>query len=78
MKKTKKEIAVYEFNKNYFVEVFVEENVVEFWLCRKEYGIKKYMFGLLKDDLKDEQDIIDIINANIKEHISYYKYDYED
>ena len=78
MEKTNKEIVVYKFNKNYFVEVIVEKNVVEFWLGNNEYGIKQFMFGLLKKDLKSEQDIIDIINAKIKDYIRSYKEAYED
>ncbi len=81
MKNFVKKVMVYDFESifdGFCVEVSetkdekIEEEMIEFHLYHKDYGIKNYMFGLLKKDIKDEWQIRDIIANNIEEYISAY------
>lgn len=82
MKNFIKEVMVYDFEgifDGFCVEVSetrnekIEEEMIEFHLYHKDCGIKKYMFGLLKKDIKDEWQIRDIIANNIEVYINAYE-----
>lgn len=52
------------------------EDVVEFWLYHKEYGIKDLMFGLPKK--YKEFDIYDVCAANLEQYKESYREEYMD
>lgn len=68
---------VVETEKNDFTEV-------EFWLQKKNYGVKSLMFGVIKEELLKMYDehttyeymLLDIISANLPIHIRLYEDDY--
>lgn len=72
-------VEVVETIKNDFVEV-------EFWLQKKDYGVKSLMFGVFKKALLKmcdkhttyEDVLLGIIRTNILNHIRLYEDDYAD
>ena len=75
MKKYQKTITVYELDGGFFVEVCKEDDVVDFFLCHKNYGVKAHMFGLCDFYGMTEEELV---LANIAEHIAFYKAEYFD
>ena len=46
MAKTKhKTVYVLELSKDFYVEAETSEDSYDFWLCRKDFGIKTYCYG---------------------------------
>lgn len=62
---------------NYIVEIIHEENYINFWLYKKEYCVKDYMFGI-EDKNQKFSDLLKIISNNIEIYIKLYKNRYED
>ena len=75
MKKYQKTITVYELDGGFFVEVCKEDDVVEFFLCHKNYGVKSHMFGLFNCDSETEEQILE---ANAEDYMNIYKAEYFD
>ena len=73
MKNYQKTITVYELDGGFFVEVSKQDDVVEFFLCHKNYGVKSHMFGLCEFYGMTEEELV---LANIAEHIAFYKAEY--
>ena len=84
-------IKCFEFDDvDYIVEVveIVENDFtdVDFWLQKKDYGVKSLMFGFTKkallkmcDEHTTYEDILlGIIRANISNHIRLYEENYTD
>lgn len=46
-----------------------EDGMREVWLFHKDYGVKHMMFGIKAKG----QELLDIIEANLPEHIKIYK-----
>lgn len=70
-----KTIKVYEFDDvAYSVEVIESDQDVEFWLQKKDYGVKSLMFGIPKQN--DDKNYLDLIRANILNHIRIYESQY--
>ena len=72
IKKTDKTYEVYKVSNNYYVEIenTIEDNKkwIEVWLCKENYGIKKYMFGIEKTE-----DYLDIIERNVFDYMCIYE-----
>lgn len=83
-----KTIKCFEFDDvDYVVEVVENDFAeVEFWLQKKDYGVKSLMFGFDKKALLKmcgehttyEDMLLDLIRANILNHIRLYEDDYAD
>ena len=81
-------IKCFEFDDvDYVVEVVESDfNEVEFWLQKKDYGVKSLMFGMSKKALLKmcdehttyEDMLLGIIRTNILNHIRLYEDDYAD
>lgn len=61
-------VKLYEHG-DYRIEVIRREGGWrEVWLCHKDYGVKSLMFGVHNKG----QELLDIIEANLSEHIKIY------
>lgn len=60
---------------DYFVEIeeTIEDNKkwIDVWLCKGNYGIKMYMFGIEKT-----KNYLDIIDKNVADYITIYDREY--
>ena len=78
MNKTTYTIVRFNVNNDFYVEAtpivsLYDEEIVEFVLCMKNYGLKSFMFGLYKKDCPEET-WEKMIENNIEEHIAlFYK-----
>lgn len=59
----------YDLLEGYYVEVFEEEGLKNYWLCRDGYGEKVYMFGSFDLDENEEE----IIEANAADYVETCK-----
>lgn len=81
-------IKYFEFDDvDYVVEVVENDFAeVEFWLQKKDYGVKSLMFGFPKKALLNmcdehttyEDVLLGLIHTNILNHIRLYEDDYAD
>ena len=74
--KLEKIIRLY-FENDYIIEIINEEQTIEFWLYKKGYGIKDFMFGI-ENEGQDLFSLANLAETNIKEYIEIYKNEYED
>lgn len=75
MKRKEYKTIKFEVNKRFYVEVTKEEELTEFYLCAKGYGIKMNMFGLYnKDILPIEYERF--IETNANDYIDIYINEY--
>lgn len=59
---------------DYIVEAELQEdNYIEFYLQKEYYGIKTFMFGIPFTNITE---VLDILKANLDEHIEYYEKEY--
>lgn len=71
-----KTIKCFEFDDiDYSVEVIESDQDVEFWLQKKDYGVKSLMFGIPKQN-DAAINYFDLIKANILNHIRIYESQY--
>lgn len=71
-----KTIKCFEFDDvDYSVEVIESDQEVEFWLQKKDYGVKSLMFGISKQN-DVAINYLDLIRANILNHIRIYESQY--
>lgn len=68
-KKIEKKIDIYQIMKDYFVQVEDNNEIIEFYLYHKDYGVKTLMFGMPK---KEVSDIRQIILDNAEDYILDY------
>lgn len=78
--KKEKSITMFRYsvkysNEIYFVEVYYENDITEFYLTKKDYGVKNYMFGILH--LLNEEEIFEYIDTNVEDYILTFKNEYE-
>lgn len=68
-----KSYLTFEISKDFFVEAFRTEDAFEYWLCRKNYGRKVFIFGdAIVNYSKDEN-----LNTNFNRYINLFlNYDY--
>lgn len=73
-KKYNKKILVYEIKYDFIVEVIKDykDNISEFWLYNKDYGIKMFMYGIECDEKEYEQFIFSDIDCYIKGYKRLY------
>lgn len=79
IKKVETKITTYQLTDNFFVEaqetVFAGEEVINFWIYHKQYGVKSLMVGLKKSDIqKDcfESAVMYSAESLAKEHMRFY------
>ena len=62
----------------FYVDIVTDSKLYHAWLYHKDYGIKQYMFGSKKEDFKNIEDFIDIVQANLDNqcYTLNYKDDY--
>lgn len=75
MNSIKKTITAYDVGKGFFVETGTIDNVTEFYLCHKNYGVKSLMFGVNDFNFMNEEQLIE---SNLSTYIDLYKEDYFD
>lgn len=75
MKKYQKTITVYELPDGFKVEVHRDEELSEFYISHKSYGIKMQMSGLCGCDTETEEQILE---ANAEDYMNIYKAEYFD
>lgn len=76
MTKTNYTITKYDCGNDYFVEVSDSESMTgwkDFYIYKKDYSVKAFMFGIAVEDA----DIESIIEANIDDYILMYETEYE-
>jgi hypothetical protein len=85
IKKVETKITTYQITDNFFVEaqeiVFAGEEIIEFWIYHKQYGVKSSMIGIKKSDIpKDcfESVVMDWVESLSKEHMRFYYEEYMD
>lgn len=72
VKLEKKEIYVLNYRDGFKVDIVVnEEDFVEFWLYHKDYAVKEFLFGVLKES-DSVEDYVDLMLSNIEENIKEY------
>lgn len=72
VKLEKKEIYVLNCRDGFKVDIVVtEEDFVEFWLYHKDYAVKEFLFGVLKES-DSVEDYVDLMLSNIEENIKEY------
>ncbi len=57
---------------NYIVTIEYQKDIYDIYLHNEDYGFKEYMFGLPTYEVKDEQELVEIIEANIVDYIQLY------
>lgn len=67
--KNTKTINVYNLHDNFRVETETAEGITDFYLCRKSYGDKMYMFGIPNCTVEAEEALI---IANAEEYIDMF------
>lgn len=73
IKKDVKSITVYTLPNGYIIEADKGEEITDFYIYHKDYGVKMLMFGLCNYDM-DEQE--DILYANALRYMDIYKDEY--
>lgn len=76
----KRQITTYDFDEifdGYCVEVETDldnKDILNFYIYHKQCGIKDYMFGIFKKQMKQEEITVeDIISGNIGQSIKLYE-----
>ncbi|MBO5020568.1 MAG: hypothetical protein J6D52_07880 [Clostridia bacterium] len=79
IKKVETKITTYQLTDNFFVEaqetMSAGEEVINFWIYHKQYGVKSLMVGLKKSDIqKDcfESAVMYSAESLAKEHMRFY------
>lgn len=73
MKKTTYMVTRFDVNEDFYVEVSPNGEMIEFVLCMKNYGVKRFMYGYDKNQCPEET-WEELISITIQEHIK----DFED
>lgn len=76
MKELENDIIKKYSYKDYVVYIKESSKEYECYIQNEYYGIINCMFGLSKEQVSLEQ-LIDIINDNLKQEIEYYKQEFE-
>lgn len=83
LKKTENITTAYEGGNGHIIEVIKTGNNIEFWIFKKDYGIKSFMFGINETDLAKERTTLEDFIAtfflyNVEEYINDYDEQYVD
>ena len=77
MKKADVKITVYEMENDFFVEVYKNNDIFEFWIYHRNYGTKSFMFGMPKIYIDCEEITVeDLIKGNFEEQKDFYIQEY--
>ena len=76
MKKADVKITVYEMEDDFFVEAYPNDDIIEFWIYHRNYGIKSFMFGIPEKYFNKGNTIEHLIKGNFTEYKSSYIQDY--
>lgn len=68
---------VTSIDSDYIVEITKENQMIEFWLYKKDYGIKEFMVGI-EDNGQMINDMFELIDANIEDWITLYQEEHEE
>ena len=72
MKKADVKITVYEMKDDFFVEVYKNNDIFEFWIYHRNYGIKEFMFGLPEKYFNEINTIENLIKGNFDDYKKTY------
>ena len=72
MKKIDIKITVYETEDGFFVEVYKNNDILEFWICHQNYGIKEFMFGIPEKYFNEGNTIEKLIKGNFDDYKKTY------
>lgn len=68
--KTIEEIKMYRFHyDDYIVDVNKNKDVFEYWISKKVYGVKKFMFGIPVEYIHNQKEMLEYIENNIDDYI---------
>ncbi|MBR4022743.1 MAG: hypothetical protein IKI94_09200 [Ruminococcus sp.] len=70
-----KTITVYTLPSGFIIEADKCEEVTDFYIYHKDYGIKMLMFGLCNDDTAEQEEILYV---NAPQYMDIYKDKYMD
>ena len=76
MKKADVKITVYEMKDNFFVEVYKNNDIFEFWIYHRNYGIKEFMFGIPEKYFNKGNTIEHLIKSNFERQKDFYIQEY--
>ena len=74
-KKDVKSITVYTLPNGYIIEADKGEEITDFYIYHKDYGVKMLMFGLCNYDASEQEEIL---YANAPRYMDIYKDEYMD
>lgn len=77
MNKTTYTITRFDVSDDFYVEVSEEKNVINFVLCRENFCIKSFMFGLNKKDAPSET-WEELIKNNVYDYIPDFINEFND
>lgn len=75
IKKDVKSITVYTLPNGYIIEADKGEEITDFYIYHKDYGVKMLMFGLCNYDASEQEEIL---YANAPRYMDIYKDEYMD
>lgn len=75
MKITEITTTVCEMPDGFMIDIIEQDNRFEAYLYHKSYGIKSFMYGLLKSDA-DKAAFIENVECNFNEYKEMYKSEY--
>lgn len=75
IKEYENKVYTIEYKYNFIVEIYhFKDKIIEFWLYNKKYGVKMLISGISGNFSNEE--IHNILNANIDDAIKFYKEQY--
>lgn len=75
IKKYVKTITVYTLPSGFIIEADKGEEVTDFYIYHRDYGVKMLMFGLCNYDASEQEEIL---YANAPRYMDIYKDEYMD
>lgn len=77
MNKTTYTTTRFNVSDDFYVEVSEEKNIINFVLCRENFGVKSFMFGLNKKDAPPET-WEELIKNNVYDYIPDFINEFDD
>lgn len=74
LKETKSKTKTYEYRDGFLVDLVDNGKEIEAYLYHKDYSIKNLIFGLRKEDVNSEEELKEIITANLTNDTYIEKY----
>ena len=76
MKKANVKITVCEMEDDFFVEVYQNDDIIEFWIYHRNYGIKSLMFGIPEKYFNKGNTMEHLIKSNFERQKGFYIQEY--